>query len=386
MTIKEQLTEKKQALLDLEPMLKADEVTNETIEQAEALTNEIAELEEKCAKADKAEALLKNIGKNEEINQEGEKMIETNELELFTQKCAEITDKKSGVRMHFKDAPKNTDTVLAPQIAEIDRSIAPVGRRTPAASFFSNATISGNAITYFLEGAFLTPDGGITPTAQGAKKPQVSTTFEPKTLALSKIAAFVKETDEILDDAAFLASEVQDTLMHQLGKVEDAYVIKQIGSTVGIGAATYDGTTKTFADGILDAIMKVKSDSAFDASVVVLNPTDIVTLMTSKDSNKQYYGGGYFVGAYGNGAFAAGSSIWGVQILPSSAVAQGSALICAREAVKTWRKGGMDVAIASENEDDFIYNRVTLRAETRLATAVVDLKGVVLLTGEGSGS
>ena len=44
----------------------------------------------------------------------------------------------------------------------------------------------------------------------------------------------------------------------------------------------------------------------------------------------------------------------------------------------------MDVAIAAENEDDFLYNRVTLRAEVRLATAVVDLKGVVLLASSGS--
>ena len=36
------------------------------------------------------------------------------------------------------------------------------------------------------------------------------------------------------------------------------------------------------------------------------------------------------------------------------------------------------------DEDDFLYNRVTLRAEVRLATAVVDLKGVVLLDAEES--
>jgi hypothetical protein len=104
--------------------------------------------------------------------------------------------------------------------------------------------------------------------------------------------------------------------------------------------------------------------------------------MTAKDGNNQYYGGGYFVGAYGNGAYGAPISIWGVQIFASSAITQGTALVAAKEAVKTWRKGGMDVAIAAENEDDFLYNRVTLRAEVRLATAVIDLKGVVLLSAE----
>ena len=380
MTIKEQLAEKKQALIDLEPMLSAEDVTEETVSQGETLVKEIAELEEKCAKAEKAEELLKNIGKAENENTDTEEKTMT-ELEQLTQKCAEMTDKKAGARVHFEKA-YNT-VVTAPQIAEVDRSIAPVGRRTPAASLFQEAQISGNAITYFTEGAFES-QSGIGTTAQNNKKPQVSTSFAGTTLALSKIAAWLKETDEILADASFLASEVQNSLMHQVGKAEDAYVINAIGSTVGIGAATYDGTTKTFADGILDAIMKVKSDSAYDASVVILNPADIVTLMTAKDSNKQYYGGGYFVGAYGNGGYGIPTAIWGVPIYASSAVSQGSALVAAKEAVKTWRKGGMDVAIAAENEDDFLYNRVTLRAEVRLATAVVDLKGVVLLASSAS--
>lgn len=383
MTMKESLAEKKQELIDLEPMLSSPDVTEETIVKGENLVKEIGELEVKIANAEKASKVLESLGTTEEKNNDMTEEKEMSQMEEFTKKCAEMTDKKAGTRVHFEKA-YNT-VVTAPQIAEVDRSIAPVGNRVSASSLFSEAQISGNAITYFLEGAFET-NGAIEPTAQNGKKPQVSTSFSGTTLALSKIAAWLKETDEILADAPFLATEVQNTLMHQLGKVEDAYVINAIGSTVGIGAATYDGTTKTFADGILDAIMKVKNDSAYDASVVILNPVDIVALMTAKDSNKQYYGGGYFVGAYGNGGYGIPTAIWGVPVFASSAVSQGSALVAAKEAVKTWRKGGMDVAIAQENEDDFLYNRVTLRAEVRLATAVVDLKGVVLLATEGSGS
>ena len=380
MTMKEMLVEKKQALVDLEPLLTAEDVSEETIVKGEELVKEIGELEVKIANAEKASKVLESLGSTEEkTNDMGEQKM--SQMEDFTKKCAEMTDKKAGARVHFEKA-YNT-VVTAPQIADVDRSIAPVGNRVSAASLFSEAQISGNAITYFLEGAFET-NGAIEPTAQNGKKPQASTSFTPTTLALAKIAAYVKETDEILADAPFLASEVQNTLMHNLGKVEDNYVINAIGSTVGIGAETYDGTTVTFADGILASIMKVKSDSAYDASVVVLNPADIVTLMTAKDSNKQYYGGGYFVGAYGNGAVGIPSAIWGVPVYASSKVTQGSALIVAKEAVKTWRKGGMDVSIAQENEDDFLYNRVTLRAEVRLATAVVDLKGVVLLAQSGS--
>lgn len=171
MTIKEQLAEKKTALADLEPMLKADDVTAETIEAGEALVAEIADLTEKVEKAEKADDIIKTIGNADDTNTDITEVKKMSTMEEFTTKCAEMTDRKSGATMHFKTY---TDTVTAPQIADIDRSIAPQPDRTAVADYFTNATISGNAITYFLQGAFET-NSGIGTTAQGAKKPQAST-------------------------------------------------------------------------------------------------------------------------------------------------------------------------------------------------------------------
>lgn len=380
MNLKEQLAEKKSALLELEPMLKADDVTEETIGQGEVLVQEIADLESQIEKAEKASAVLNSIGKAEEINKDITEVKTMSTMEEFTKSAREITDKKSGASAHFKSA---TDVVSSVQIADVEKSIAPQPKRNAVADLFSVSQISGNAITYFLQGAY---EGTPASVNEGAKKTQNSTSFTGTTLALTKIAAYIKETDEILYDEPFLASEVQNSLIYQVGKVEDAHIINAIGGTTGIGAETYDGTNVTFADGILASILKVRSDSAYDASVVFLNPSDVYALLTAKDSNKQYYGGGYFNGAYGNGAYGVPSSIWGVQIFASSTVTSGSALVCAREAVKIWKKGGLDVKIYEQNEDDAIYNRVTLLGEERLACAVVDKKGVVLLASEGSGS
>ena len=377
MTIKEQLEEKKAALVELEPQLKSEEVSPETLEQGETLVKEIAELEEKCAKAEKAEALLKTIGTAEDNNDISEEKT-MSQMEEFTKQAAEMKDRSVGVSMKAYNS-----VITAPTIADVDRSIAPQPKRIAAEDFLSVATISGNAVTYFKQGAFET-NSGIGTTAQNSKKPQGSTAFTGTTLALSKIAVWVKETDEIINDAPFLASEVQNTLVYQIRCAEDAHIVNAIGSTVGIGAETYDGTTVTFADGILAAILKVKADSAYDAGVVMLNPADLLTLLTAKDSNDQYYGGGYFAGAYGNGAYGVPSSIWGVPVFASSEVTQGSALVAARPAVKVWKKGGLDVKLYEQNEDDALYNKVTLLAEERLACAVVDLKGVVLLAQSGS--
>lgn len=373
MNLKDQLTEKKQALLGMEEQLKAEDVSNEVLEQATALKSEIEELEQKIAKAEKVSEILKTLGTAEETNKDTQEVKKMTDLEQFTKSATEMTDKKSGVSMHLKAA---TDVVTSVQIADVDRSVAPQPRRNAVADYFTVSTISGNAITYFLQGAY---EGTPAATAEGAKKPQNSTSFEPKTLPLTKVAAYIKETDEILYDEPFLASEVQNSLIYQIGKVEDTTIVNAVKTTTGIGAETYDGTTVTFADGILKAIQKIKADSAYDASVVILNPADLFTLLTSKDENGQYYGGGYFSGAYGNGGYNVPANIWGVQILTSSNITAGTSLVAAREAVKIWKKGGLDVRLFEQNEDDAIHNRVTLVGEERLAAAVVDLKGVVLL-------
>ena len=347
------------------------------LEKGAELKSEIEALEAEIKRDEEKVSLLKSIGTAEPIKQEEKDM---NDLELFAQKCAEMTDRKNGVSQHIKAA---TDVVTGVQIADIDREVAPQPTRRAARDLFSVAQISGNAITYFLQDAY---EGTPAVTAENAKKPQNSTGFTPVTLALSKIAAYIKETDEIINDAPFLASEVQNSLLYHLGVVEDATLISAVAGTTGILAGTYGAGSGSiagdFADGILYAIKAVKGNSAYDASAVIVNPADMFALQTAKDSNLQYIGGGYFTGAYGNGQYQPISAIWGVPVFESTAVSAGQALVVAKQAVKVWVKGGVDVKLYEQNEDDALYNRVTLLAEERIACAVKDLNGVFALSAE----
>ena len=377
MTKFEELAEKKSALAALAPEIESD--AEGALEKGAALKAEIENLEKEIKRDEQKAAVLNSIGTVENIKEEKKNM---NDLELFVQKASQMTDKKTGVSQHieFKGA---TDVVTGETLADIDRSVAPQPRRRAARDLFTNATISGNAITYFLQGAY---EGTPAVTAESAKKPQNSTSFAPTTLALSKIAAYIKETDEIVTDAPFLASEVQNSLLYQLGVVEDATLIGAVADTSGIQGGTYgagsSSVATTIADGILYAIKAVKGASAYDASAIIINPADMFALQIAKDSNLQYIGGGYFTGAYGNGDYQVVNALWGVPVFESTAVSQGDVLVVAKQAVKVWAKGGMDVKLYEQNEDDAIYNRVTLLAEERVACAVVDLKGVYLLEAE----
>ena len=373
----ELLDAKKAELAALAPDIESD--IEGALEKGAALKSEIEALEVEIKKDEEKIAVLKSIGTVEPIKQEEKKM---NALETFVKNANEVDRSQKGwsVNAHIKAA---TDVVTGVQIAEIDREVAPQPARRAARDLFTVAQISGNAITYFLQDAY---EGTPAVTAENAKKPQNSTGFTPTTLALSKIAAYIKETDEIVTDAPFLASEVQNALLYQLGLVEDATLIGAVAGTTGILAGTYGAGSGSiaadFADGLLYAIKAIKSSSAYDASVVIINPADMFALMTAKDSNLQYIGGGYFTGAYGNGQYQPINAIWGVPVFESNAVPAGGALVVAKQAVKVWVKGGVDVKLYEQNEDDALYNRVTLLAEERIACAVKDLNGVFALSAE----
>ena len=378
----EMLEAKKAELAALAPDIEND--AEGALEKGAALKSEIEALEVEIKKDEEKIAVLKSIGTAEPIKQEEAKM---NALETFVKKASEVDRSVKGwsvsgtIKMNRKAA---TDVVTGVQIADIDREMPARPARRRARDLFTVIRISGNAVTYFRQGAY---EGTPAVTAESAKKPQNSTSFTGITLALSKIAAYIKETDEIVNDAPFLTDEVENSLIFEVEKVEDSHIISTIAGTSGILAGTYGSGSASIAasleDGVLYAIKQIKDVAGLDADAVVVNPLDMYALQTAKDLNGQYVGGGFFYGAYGNGEYKAPVFLWGVPVFESSQVTQGSVLITAKQAVKIWTKGDeVDVKLYEQNEDDAIYNRVTLVGEERLACAVKNLNGVYLLSAE----
>lgn len=378
----EMLNAKKAELAALAPDIEND--VEGAFEKGAALKSEIEALEVEIKKDEEKTALLKSIGSAEPIKQEEKKM---NALDSFVKKAAEVDRNVKGwsvsgtVKMNRKSA---TDVVTGVTIADIDREMPNKPAKKRARDLFTVTRISGNAVTYFRQGAY---EGSPAVTAENAKKPQNSTSFTGITLPLSKIAAYIKETDEIVTDAPFLADEVENSLIFEVQNVEDATIITTVAGTTGILAGTYGAGSSSIAatleDGVLYAIKQIKAVSGLDADSITINPLDMYALQTAKDLNGQYVGGGFFYGAYGNGEYKAPVFLWGIPVFESSDITQGDVLITAKPAVKVWTKGDeVDVKLYEQNEDDALYNRVTLLGEERLACAVKNLNGVYLLSAE----
>ena len=386
--MKKKLEELKAKLAALKSRIEADD--KDAIAEGEKLRGEIETVQAEIAQAEKKAALLSMIGSKsgEDDDTDGAPARSLGEHFVRHLKAHPI---QKGQR--FDVAAKAYNDVLAvgtpasPQVpralvTDIDRNIVQeVLPETFLRSLFGSETISGNALTYFVEGSIESNTaGGQSPYGfdvvdEGAAKPQVSFADPtPVTVALDKLAAIIKETDEYIDDAPFLASAINGRLLNYLRLREEAYLLAKLKAasiTADTTSWANSATASEIADLIFSKIQAVQSACGFAADAIVMHPKTWEILRLGKLTNGQYIGGGYF-------ADGQGKQLWGVPVYcstfaaaPVSGSAAGEIFVGAFKACgSVVGKGGTTVEATNTNTDDFEKNRMTIRAEERLALAV----------------
>lgn len=378
MTLREELKAEKDALFALKDRIEAGDA--EAITEGEQHKANIEAKTAEIQQADKKAALLRVIGT---ADKEDTTMSEAKARNLGENFVNFVKD--SGHDKKFDlSAPAYTkaatDTQTSPAGAvdfatTFDRNVV-TAPRTPLVirDLFGAETISGSTLVYLVEGAI---QGAPAVTAEGAEKPQIHFADPtPKTVSLAKIACHIKESDEYIDDYPFLASAINGRLLYELGLVEQNKLVTDLLGTSGIQTGSYaaNATAADIADAILQAAMDVQNGSGFDADAIVINPVDWYTLRVAKDGELRYYGGGFF-GAQNV------PNLWGIPVCVSTAVAAGTIIVGAfKTCGSVVQKGGISVEAANTNEDDFVKNLMTIRAEERLALAVRRPAGFKKLT------
>ena len=116
----------------------------------------------------------------------------------------------------------------------------------------------------------------------------------------------------------------------------------------------------------------------YPASGFVLNPIDWAGIELTKDNE-----GRYIIAQPVNGGVP---RIWGLPVVETQAMAQNNFLTGAfNMAAQIFDRMDIEVLLSTENEDDFIKNMVTIRAEERLALAVYRPEAFVTGTVTASG-
>lgn len=379
MKLKEILEKAKKTLEETKAAVEKGEKSAEELQEAIAA---VKKAQENLEAAKAAEALIDSLGKPNEKKEEGGKASPRTLGENFVEALkAKGHDKRfSIVAPEFKAA---TDVQGSPAVAvdfatTFDRNVVEAVR-TPLVirDLFGSENISGSTLVYLVEGAL---EGAPAVTAEGGEKPQVHFADPvPKTVSLKKIACHIKEADEYINDYQFLASAINGRLLYELGLVEQNTLVTDLLATSGIQTDstswTVSSTATDIAEMILQAAMDVQQGSGFAADAIVMNPTNWFTLRTAKASGTgEYFGGGFF-GAQNI------PNLWGIPVCVTTAVTASQIIVGGfKTCGSVVQNGGVSVESTNTNEDDFVKNLMTIRAEERLALAVRRPAGFKLLT------
>jgi len=226
---------------------------------------------------------------------------------------------------------------------------------------------SSNLIQYFRELVFT---NSVAPVAEGTRKPESNLTFEQRQAVVIKLAHFIKATTEILDDVPAMQSMIEERLLYGLRFVEDVQLL--MGSGTGNNLAGIYTTATAYV-----APFVVAGETAIDrlrlaflqgelallpADAAVLHPTDWAKIELIKDTQGRYI--------IGNPQGTIAPTLWGRRIVTTLAMTAGNFLAGNfRQSAQIFDRETADIVVSTENEDDFVNNRVTILAEERLALA-----------------
>ena len=287
-----------------------------------------------------------------------------------------------GIIPAFSGGAGQVGTLVAPQLLP---GIVPL-RFQPLtiADLVASGATTSSSISYVIESAF--QDTTATVLEKGAK-PQLDLTLSRRQDNVSKIANVAKVTDEMFQDAPQFQSYLSNRMMFGVRRQEESQLLNGNGTAPNLqGILNRTGLATTIVtvtpltglkaiEGIFNQITALRSQSFVEPDAFVIHPTDWQTIRLAKDStNNQYYGGGPFTGAYGNGGsggqFTNQAELWGLRGVITTAIAQGTVLVGGfQECAQVFRRQGITLEMTNSNVDDYENNLITLRAEERLALA-----------------
>lgn len=265
-----------------------------------------------------------------------------------------------------------------PYLTDFDRTVVQAPRvRLTIDDLLAQGPISGNAISYLVEGAL---EGGFATVAEGGAKPQMHfVNPTQKTDALKKIAGFITLTDEFLEDADFLKTEIDTRLLYELAYIQERQLLNGDGTgqnllgvlnRSGLQTEASAGPGDNF-DAVFRAMTKVETNAQLPVDGLVIHPNDYQRFRLTKDGNQQYYGGGPFAGQYANDGLVLQPPLWAQKTVVTPAIAEGTVAVGSwKLAATAYRKGGVRVESATQHASNFTSNLVTIRAEVRRALAV----------------
>lgn len=231
----------------------------------------------------------------------------------------------------------------------------------------SRGSASSNVISWVYQA---NKDGAAGGTAEGATKNQIDFDLVVNSETVKKRTAFIKVSEEMVDDIDFMRSEINNELMRELLKDVESQVYEGDGTGSnlnGIRTVATAFAAGAFAGTIDNAnavdVLTAAADQIMIAeqpmpNYILMYPSDVTALKMVKVSStdKRYVERLALVGGQ--------LSLDGIPIIPTTLVTADEYLIGSFDMSTVYDKGGMSIEVGRDS-DDFTKNLVTVLAEWR---------------------
>lgn len=351
---------------------KNSELSSETRAKVDEMLTKQGELQANLQAAEQKLAKIEANGAGGDVQHQtfGQQFVNGDEFQAFAAK----TTPRGRVDMTFSAAITSVTTDTDGAAGDLVTStrlpgiIAPPDRRLTVRDLITPGRMDGNTLEYVKETGFT---NNAAPVAEGAKKPESSLKFDLVSTTAKVVAHYMKASRQILSDASQLASYIDGRLRYGLAFKEEQQLLNGDGTgqnLLGIipqataYAAPFAPTDATVIDKIRLAMLQAQL-AEFPASGIVLNPIDWARVELEKDTTGRYI--------IGNPQGVIGATLWNLPVVTTQAIAEDKFLTGAfKLGAQVFDRWQARVEVATENEDDFVKNLVTILAEERLALAV----------------
>ena len=211
--------------------------------------------------------------------------------------------------------------------------------------------------------------------------------FTEQTAAIRKIAVFLPVTEELLADVSGIQGYINSRLSTMMRLRLDGQLLAGDGTAPNLEGLLDAGKSSVNSldyssefngnlgriGAIYKAITDIRTNAFVEPDAIVMHPGDwneVVTSVSSVETSGSK--NPIFVAAGGFGAGPA-ASIWGLKVVPSTAISEGTVLVGrfgGGEAAHVVMKQGIDIAVSDSHSDFFTKGKVAIRATMRVGFPV----------------
>lgn len=359
---------------------KLGESTQEASKTIKGLIDRVLDVEQKLAH--------KPAAGGGEAKSHGQLVIESEQFKAATKNIAAGRMEAVEVPSFHKTAisgPAAATTGNLNSLVVADRRagiVTPGLRRMTVRNLLAQRTTNSNAVDWVKENVFTNNAGpqydASSPATQteGAPKNESGITFTLSQSAVVTLAHWVPASRQILADAQGLAGYIDGRLRYGLMLEEEDEMLNSSGTSGELNglnnqATAFTGgvTNQTALDTLLKAFTQV-SLSEFDATGVILHPTDWQNILLLKDTTGRYL----FADPHG----MENPMVWGKDVIATQSQTLGTFtagnFLLGAEVVD---RESASVRVAEQHADFFTRNMVVILAEERLALIVLRPAAIV---------